>query len=896
MPAMLGRYRLGELVGQGGFGFVYSASDETLRRRVAIKLRRNPVSASASDLADLLHEAKTVAQLHHPNVVRVFDVGCAPTSIPELVDVFVVMEFLGGRPVNRWLKENDPLREDVIDVFLQVCDGLTAAHDAGILHCDIKPANIFVTRGGVAKLLDFGLSLYTIPEKELETASGRSGQHPRGGTSKYMAPETHLGLPVDASSDQYSLGVTLIEALTGSNPFAGVPRAKLVNRKNEGISAEHLRKSGVPRSLSKTLERMISPAPEHRFDSVRDVAYELRRWNATSPYWLAAGTLGLVVAGGLALVRPDPPCTPRPDQLVPLVERAEALSKGWATRSPDQATAGARLHAQMNEFSTAWAEAAAFACPDGPAEVRGCLEDGLRGFDALLGTLESSETLLTRAHRLDDVLDAPGKCSQPRTRDPAPPPTSPELRVEVSEIRADLARARARQIGGDYSRALALSRQCLRRASRAGFEPLVAEALLRVGHGEAAAGNSQAAAEYLEQAYLVAQSHRHDRVASKAAVALVDIHGGPHLFSPEAARLWARRANATLSRIGAAQRDRAALEYHLGGLEYELGALDQAAIHFANAAVGFERLGDHHDVAAAELNGGWAELTRGNVARAEELMRSAHTRLREHSGPRHPDTLRAQLGLAGIQNQRHRYEVALANYEYVLEHSREVLPDHHPDLVVMLMGVGHCEFQVGKTEAALAHLREAYSLATRTSEPGDLNIAGALSLLALAQADLGQHEDALEGLQAVLDQYRKVIERPSHQLANAYANVGLELAAVDRHDEASVHFDAAFDCLRPEIDDGMRTSILARQAHAEVLAGTRPVETLRSVIAAFDTGETEPLHASSEFMLAKLLFEEDPQEALALASTAAARFASFGMERKRREVQAWQNAQKVNTR
>ncbi len=894
---MLGRYRLGELVGEGGFGFVYSASDEVLRRRVAIKLRRNPVSASASDLEDLLHEAKTVAQFHHPNIVRVFDVGCAPTAIPDLVDVFVVMEFLGGRPVNRWLAEDDPHREDVIDVFLQVCNGLTAAHDAGILHCDIKPANIFVTRGGVAKLLDFGLSLHTIPEKELETASGRSGQHPRGGTSKYMAPETHLGLPVDASSDQYSLGVTLIEALTGSNPFARVPRAKLVDRKNEGISAEHLRKSGVPRSLAKTLERMTSPAPEHRFDSVRDVAYELRRWNATSPYWLAAGTVGLVVAGGLALVQPDPPCSPRPDQLVPLVERAEALSKGWATRPPDEATAGARLHAQMNDFAAAWGEAAASACPDGSAEVRGCLEDGLRAFDALLDTLEHGEArLLTRADRLGDALDSPGKCAQPQTRDPTPPPTSPELRVEVSQIRADLARARARQIGGDYSSALSLSRQCLRRASRTGFEPLVAEALLRVGHGEAAAGKSRAAAEYLEQAYLLAESHRHDSVASKAAVALVDIHGGPHLFSPERARLWARRASATLPRVGAAQRDHAALEYHLGGLEYELGALDQAAVHFANAAVGFERLGYHHDVAAAELNGGWAELTRGNVARAEELMRSSHTRLREHSGPRHPDTLRAQLGLAGIQNQQHRYEVALANYEYVLENSREVLPDDHPDLVVMLMGVGHCEFQVGKTEAALAHLRETHALAKRTSEPGDLNIAGALSLLALAQADLGQHEEALEGLQAVLDQYQKVIERPSHQLANAYANVGLELAAVGRHEEATVHFDAAFDSLRPEIDDGMSTSILARQAHAEVLAGTRPVEKLRSVITAFDAGETEPLHASSEFMLAKLVYEEDPQEALALASTAAARFASFGMKRKLREVQAWQNAQKVSTR
>ncbi len=94
----------------------------------------------------------------------------------------------------------------------------------------------------------------------------------------------------------------------------------------------------------------------------------------------------------------------------------------------------------------------------------------------------------------------------------------------------------------------------------------------------------------------------------------------------------------------------------------------------------------------------------------------------------------------------------------------------------------------------------------------------------------------------------------------------------------------------------VRQRFLARQAHAEVLAGTRPVEKLRSVITAFDAGETEPLHASSEFMLAKLVYEEDPQEALALASTAAARFASFGMKRKLREVQAWQNAQKVSTR
>jgi tetratricopeptide (TPR) repeat protein/tRNA A-37 threonylcarbamoyl transferase component Bud32 len=890
-PEQVGRYRLGNLIGQGGFGFVYEATDETLNRRVAVKLRRTPVNTNDRELDDLVHEAKMVAQLHHPNVVRVFDVGIVPAGTENLVDVFIVMEFLSGQSLKQWLVEEDPHTEDIIGVFLQVCDGLSAAHDAGIVHCDVKPANIVVTRGGIAKLLDFGLSLHTDFDKELETSSGRTSHQPRGGTPKYMAPETHLGLSVDASADQYSLGITLVEALTGSSPFTPGARSTLVEEKKSGISAEALKERGVPRALARTLAKMVEPSPESRYESVRDVAYELRTWKAPSPWWLVAGTTALLGVGAFVLREPPAPCAVHPEALAPLLERTEVLSQRWSLLAPTKAEAGSRLTARLDAYADAWAVAASSACVDGSVETRACLRDGLRGFASLLDVLEEGDTQrLFRFGRLADTLEPPAECNQPQNRGPTPDPSNPDLRLAVSEVRTDLVRARALQIAGDYESALALSNECLARATEADFKPLVAEALVRVAQAEGAAGHAGASADHFEQAYLLAEALRHDRVASKAAVALVDAYGGSQLFAPELARAWARRAEASLSRAETTERDRAALEYHLGSLAYELGDLESAAAHFSRSAEEFERLGAEHDVAAAELFGGWAELTLGNVARAEELMHRAHGRLREHSGPHHPDTLRAQQGLAGIQNQQHRYEVALANYSYVLQHSRDALPPDHPDLVVMLMGVGHCEFQVGMADAALSHLHDAYELAARSTEPGNLNSAGALSLLSLARSDLGMHDKALDGLQTVLEQYGRVIEPPSHQLANAYANVGLELAAVGRHDEAEASFDASLSSLNPDIEDGMQTSIFARRAQARVLAGQRPIASLRAVINAFDAGDTEPLHAACEFQLAKLIAEESPDEASALAASALARYLSFGMKHKAAEIRSWQGS------
>lgn len=888
-PEQVGRYRLGELIGQGGFGFVYEATDATLNRRVAVKLRRTPVSAKDGELDELVREAQMVARLHHPNVVRVFDVGFVPTSVANLVDVFIVMELLGGHSLKRWLAEEERSSGDIIDVFLQVCDGLGAAHDAGIVHCDVKPGNIVVTRGGIAKLLDFGLSLHTDFDKDVETSSGRISHQPRGGTPKYMAPESHLGLSVDSSADQYSLGITLIEALTGSSPFSAGSQSTLIDEKNSGVSTEALRQRGVPRALARILAKMVDPSPESRYESVRDVAYDLRTWKAPSPWWLLAGTTALLGVGAIVVHEPAAPCAVQPDALVPLVGRTEALSRRWASLAPTEAEAGSRLIARLDAFADAWGAAASSACTDGSSETRACLREGLRGFASLLDVLEEDDThWVLHFDRLADTLEPPGECKHPQKRRPVPDPALPELRLVVSEIRADLARARALQIAGDYTIALALSTDCLERATDAEFKPLVAEALLRVGQSEGASGHASASADHFEQAFLLAEAIRHDRVASKAAVALVDAYGGSQFFAPELARAWARRAEASLSRVDTAQRDQAALAYHLGSLEYELGELNGAAIHFSRAAEEFAGLGAEHDVAAAELFGGWAELTLGNVARAEELMLSAHRRLREHSGSHHPDTLRALQGLASVQNQQHRYEVALANYTYVLKHSRDALPTDHPDLVVMLMSVGHCEFQLGMTDAALSHLHEAYELAARSAEPGNLNSTGALSLLSLAQSELGMHEKALEGLQTVLEQYRRVIEPPSHQLANAYANVGLELATVGRHDEAEAHFDASLSSLNPDIEDGMQTSILARRAHARLLAGQRPIASLRAVIEAFERGDTEPLHAASEFQLAKLVSNESPAEASALASSALARYESFGMKHKAEEVRSWQ--------
>ncbi|MFY0539183.1 serine/threonine-protein kinase [Nannocystis pusilla] len=219
----IGRFRVGETLGQGGMGVVYAADDEQLDRRVALKVIRPEVVARApGEHGRLLREARALARLSHPNVVQVFEVG------EHEGVVFIVMELVPGTTMAHWLVGAPRQSEDILRRFVEAAHGLAAAHRAGIVHRDFKPANALVGEDGRVRIVDFGLARgERLAERTVTTTSGSEDSASSAtattgslaGTPAYMSPEQLVGAVCDARSDQFSFCVALYEALHGSRPF-----------------------------------------------------------------------------------------------------------------------------------------------------------------------------------------------------------------------------------------------------------------------------------------------------------------------------------------------------------------------------------------------------------------------------------------------------------------------------------------------------------------------------------------------------------------------------------------------------------------------------------------------------------------------------------------------------
>ena len=213
----VGGYRVQARLGGGGMGVVYRAQDSRLGRRVALKVLPPHLTASEQAKERLTAEARAVAALDHPNICTVYEIGEADDG-----SLFLVMAYYEGRTLREVLAQEGPLSPAVAaDILAQVACALTFAHAAGIVHRDVKPANVMVTRGGIAKLLDFGVAFRQDPARPRWARPA--------GTVSYMAPEQLQGRPVDSRSDLWSLGVVLSEVLSGEKPFVGENTVELID-------------------------------------------------------------------------------------------------------------------------------------------------------------------------------------------------------------------------------------------------------------------------------------------------------------------------------------------------------------------------------------------------------------------------------------------------------------------------------------------------------------------------------------------------------------------------------------------------------------------------------------------------------------------------------------------
>lgn len=248
------RYAIEALIGRGGMGEVYRATDTRLRRKVALKVLRAD-RGDGDAVARLFREARSAAGLTHPNTVAIHDIGEADGSF------YIVMELVVGRPLRAYVGNDDASLACKLGWLVDIARALSAAHRAGVIHRDVKPSNVMISDDGVVKVLDFGLA------KPVAPGSFRTAQGQVLGTPRYMAPEQLSGSTVDARSDQYAFGVTAYELLAGQHP-GGALAAQPARPLDEVASA-------ISGPIARVLARALANAPSDRFESMADVVVAL---------------------------------------------------------------------------------------------------------------------------------------------------------------------------------------------------------------------------------------------------------------------------------------------------------------------------------------------------------------------------------------------------------------------------------------------------------------------------------------------------------------------------------------------------------------------------------------------------------------------------------------------
>jgi HEAT repeat protein len=357
LPARVGRFEVRARLGSGAFGTVYRAFDPDLQRDVAVKVPRDGTLANSQAAQRFLCEARVAAGLRHPHIVPVYEVG-QDGSRP-----YIVSAFIAGQTLSRANAAVRPFDcRQAARVVAELAEALEYAHWQGIVHRDVKPANVMLDTAGRAYLMDFGLAHLQ------ESEAGPTGQPRLGsvlGTPAYMAPEQAEGWTGQAlpASDQYALGVVLYELLCGQTPFGGPPDVVLYNAVHADIPPPHGVRPDVPAALERICLQALARRPEQRYPSCRDLAEALRHWLAQES----------VPAQPAAPVADQPPA---PDWLADVAQAEQSLRRptaaaapptrvAWAHQAAPAPVTGADRPAQLLPGHTAgwaWATAGAAGC------------------------------------------------------------------------------------------------------------------------------------------------------------------------------------------------------------------------------------------------------------------------------------------------------------------------------------------------------------------------------------------------------------------------------------------------------------------------------------------------------------------------------------------------------
>ncbi len=934
-PIRIGRYVVERQLGAGGLGVVYLADDPELRRKVVIKLLRASASGP-QDRARMLREAQAMAQVSHPNVVPIYDVGVHDDQ------VFLAMEFIDGADLATWLREPRGVRE-TLDAFLGAARGLAAAHRAGLVHRDFKPHNVMRARTGEVKVTDFGLARAGVeaPPEGAAAADAPAPSAPRPsatlldsplthtgalvGTPAYMAPEQIRGEPVDARSDQFSFCVALYEALYGERPFRGATLTELFDSTLQGFDDRRLealaRRRRLPARVRQAIRRGLRADPAARFPSMDALIAELApRTSRRAIGAAAAAGAALLAAGGYAVLdRPgrDPAalCSGGAAELAAVwspgrrqaIEAAFAALDGTAPAGPRPAArAFAVVAGAVDGYAAAWRDGHRRACE--ATRVRGeqtvdvmelrmgCLRRRRGELDALLDVLARPDReLLASAAQIAASLTSPAACEQVEALAASRPPADPAKAAEIERLEGELAQARAQLAVLRLEPAAARLDAALARAERAGHKPLIAELELERGRTSLQGGRDPDAERQLHRAVEVAEEAGVDRVRALAFIHLIGLASGAGRH--DEAERWARYAQATIERLGKDRALLAELDLKLAEAQRARGKSKDAEATLRRA---IERLTALHGPQSREVGLALRDLAMAleevnDHERAFEELRRSRDVLLAALGPDNPEAA-VSTGLMGaVRYEQKRFEEALALGREELEAMLRYFGASHPFVAQSYQAQAMKLQGVGRNDEAIAMLKRATAIIAEHHGEGHMLHASMLGTLALLYANLQRNDEAYETFARALAIYTALYRTDAHSDVTTILNaMGTIRRRQGRHDDAAALLERARAALEKfqQPDGRLIADTLTRLGTVELQRG-RPAEAIRLLEQALASreaaGATPSLTSWTRLELARALWDgkRDRARAVALAREAQAEAKADGDAQQLEDVEQW---------
>jgi tetratricopeptide (TPR) repeat protein/tRNA A-37 threonylcarbamoyl transferase component Bud32 len=819
-PVRLGRYVILGRLGQGGMGIVYSAFDDALDRRVAIKVIHRNLDSETRRRA--IREAQALARLTHPNVVAVHDVNLDGDVM------WIAMEFVSGETLRTWARARPRTWREVLKVLKQTARGVAAAHTEGLVHRDLKPENVMIGGDGRVLVLDFGLAhgrgagLDGLDEAvtarmDVDGAAAAGALTlqltPSGlvqGTPAYLSPEQWRGERADAASDQFSWCVMAWELLFDERPFAGETAPDLRRNVLAGAARAPNLARDVPTWLRRLVERGLQSDRARRWPSMAELEAALaadptRRIQAGG----AVLAVAVVLGGGVGISRWN-----HQNDITACDRHGDAIDDVWNenTRSRLQerilgtglANAAMTLEKTtpwIDDYARKWRETRVEVChagtidneldPETLAKAENCLDERRLELEGTLEILSSPTTegrallnsavaMVSRFSSVADCQDALRLASQPSL------PDDGATRDEILRLRRSLARAGALDLAGSFHASIAVVDNIRRDADKLGWAPLQAATSLRHGSLLHQMGESAAAETAYQDAFYTAGHAGADNTMVDATNALAYLVGCS-LDRHSEGHQWARMTGMLLDRMGAPANDlrRARMHTMIGHIYYDTGEYASATENHQRALeIKTEVLGPSHPEVAWSLSGVAMNIRNtGAPDEALQLFEKALVIKEATLGPRHQKVGLDLINLAAAYQERGDNDRAIELNQRAADILNATLGELHDNSAALYSNLAAAYNARGDHEKALIYARRALDVGEKTLGAGNSRMANYHQTMANIYYDTKDFENALRHQERVREIRVAVFGADDEHVAFAIgglANIYLDQGAPER--------------------------------------------------------------------------------------------------------------------